>query len=78
MLRNLKMKKKNMPPTFTEVARPAGVGTTTVSRVINVAITLKNSTRIFVFEVVQKLRIRIPNSIVLDRAQCLIAVLLND
>jgi hypothetical protein len=44
---NLKMKKKNMPPTITEVVQPAGVGTTTVSRVINVAITLKVSTTIF-------------------------------
>src|ERR1035441_1879146 len=35
MRRNLKVKQRNTPATLTEVARAAGVGTTTVSRVIN-------------------------------------------
>jgi LacI family transcriptional regulator len=35
MRRNSTMKKKNTPPTLRQVARTAGVGTTTVSRVIN-------------------------------------------
>src|ERR1035438_7566278 len=35
MHRNPTMQKKNAPPTLSQVARAAGVGTTTVSRVIN-------------------------------------------